>query len=365
MNCIQCEINKIETHKKSVVVYGNCHTEIITKMLESCQKFNENYYIIPTKRIQNIKDPKELYEDCYCRCDVFIHQSIRLNNRYGEEYASEKIIARLKQGCKIISIPNVYHLPLCFFPQYSVAPELRKDGVTYFFRDSIIDSHLNKPFKLLTLAKTDYDNPNLFDSGDIVASFEAFIDKVRKREKDWDIKVSDYILDNFRSHQLFYDPNHPTNYFLSYIASELLKILLNNDREYANQLKIDKCLDTIEMPICKSVVQALQLDWKNDVIRKTKPYTNRLQCKMNLNNYVYQYISCMWIAEDCPKSLKKWSRLFWNLNTLMIYFQRGFKHITDGFSSRISKGLCWGVSCCFYNVLCQSLANYRNWTFVI
>lgn len=319
------EKNKVKDNRKSVVVYGNCHTTIISQMLESCHKFNERYYIIPTKRIQDIKDSKELYDDCYSQCDVFIHQSIRLNNRYGEEYASEKIIARLKSGCKVISIPNVYHLPLCFFPQYSDAQELRWNGVTYFFRDSIVDSHVDKPFKLSILVKSDYENPNLFDGDDIIASFEAFINKVRKREQDWDIKVSDFILENYRSHQLFYDPNHPTNYFLNYIASELLKLLVNADVAI-KQLKADICLDSIEMPICKSVVEALQLNWANNLIRKSRPKTNRLQREMSLGNYVYQYMSCFWVVEDCPKGIKNITRILWSLNTLVFFVLRLFRH---------------------------------------
>ncbi len=312
-------------NRKAVVIYGNCHTEIISQMLESCPEFNEKYRIIPTKRIQNIKDPKELYDDCYSQCDVFIHQSIRLNNRYGEEYASEKIIARLKPGCRVISIPNVYHLPLCFFPQYYDAPELRKNGVTYFFRDSIIDSHLDKPFKLRKLVKESYNDPNRFDKQAIVASFEAFITKVRKREEDWDIKVSDFILENYRSHQLFYDPNHPTNYFLNYIAVELVKILLGKEIIYEKQLIINSCLDSIEMPICKAVVDALQLQWSNDSIRKSNPNTDRVQIKMTLNNYVYQYVSSIWIAYDCPKRILLLSRLFWKLNTLILFVNRVYK----------------------------------------
>ena len=303
--------------KEAVVIYGNCHTAIIAQMLETCREFNDKFYIIPTKRIQEIKDPKELYEDCYSQCDVFIHQSIRLNNRYGEEYASENIIARLKPGCRVISIPNVYHLPLCFFPQYSDAQELRRGGVTYFFRDSVIDSHLGRPFKLAELVKRDYEDPCFYDKESIVAAFDAFVDKVRRREKDWDIKVSDFILKNYRSHQLFYDPNHPTNFFLNYIASEILKILINYNVDDSHSLKIDNCLDSIEMPVCKAVVEALHLDWNNDVIRRSMPHTNILQFKMNLRNYIYQYFSSIWIVKDCSRFLKLFSRMLWSLNTMI------------------------------------------------
>ena len=250
-----------------------------------------------------------------------------MGNRYGEEYASEKIISRLKAGCKVISIPNVYHLPLCFFPQYSDAPELRKDGVTYFFRDSIIDSHLNQPLTQIKRVKKDYNNPNRFDRKAIIDSFELFINKIKKREEDWDIKVSNFILENYRDHQLFYDPNHPTNFFLSYIATELLKLLMDNSSEEEDKLAVDNCLDTIEMPISAAVVDTLRLNWVNDVIRQSNPITNKLQCKMTLNLYVYQYVSSIWISKDCPPKIKPVSRFLWFLTSMVSFAHRACNYM--------------------------------------
>lgn len=316
--------------RKSVVIYGNCHTAIISQMLECCSEFNEKYFIIPTKQIQQIKDPKNLYEDCYNQCDVFIHQSIRLNNRYGEEYASQNIIDRLKPGCSVISIPNVYHLPLCFFPQYKETPELRRNGITYFIRDSIVDSHLDKPFRLKKLVKTDYEDSCLFSREDIKTSFDLFIDKVKKREKDWDIKVSDFILENYKSHQLFYDPNHPTNFFFNFLTTELLKLLQCTEITYLEHQSFGKCLDSMEMPVCKAVVEALQLNWgDSSVIRKSMPNTNLLQSKMDINSYAYQYMSCAWMVNDSKgfsHTFYLMSRLAWAINKSIFYISKIAKY---------------------------------------
>ncbi len=55
---------------------------------------------------------------------------------YGEEYSSKNIIKQLKPDCKIIAIPNVYQLPVCFFPQYYKKGEEFRDKInTIFFRD--------------------------------------------------------------------------------------------------------------------------------------------------------------------------------------------------------------------------------------
>lgn len=316
-------------NKKMVIVYGNCHTSIISKMLEANPEFNEKYYIYPTERIQDIKDPKDLYHDCYAQCDVFIHQSIRLNNRYGEEYASERIIARLKPGCKIIAIPNVYHLPLCFFPQYYDAHELKnkavKGGLTFFFRDSIIDSHLKdvrRLYKLFKQVKKDYNDPFLFNNENIVASFNQFVDKVRGREKEWDIKVSQFILDNYKQHQLFYDPNHPTNFFLSYVSEELLRLLIDNGKTGCNIQCIKETLENIEYPMCHSVINALGLCWKESVIRRNNPFTRITPFKMTLFWYTYQYFIFIWMAEDFPKSLRRISKLLWYNNHLLLLIYR-------------------------------------------
>lgn len=315
--------------KKMVIVYGNCHTSIISQMLEANPEFNKRYYIYPTERIQNITDPKDLYLDCYSQCDVFIHQSIRLNNRYGEEYASERIIARLKPDCKVIAIPNVYHLPLCFFPQYYDAHELKnkdvKNGMTYFFRDSIIDSHLKDVkglFRLFKKVNKDYNNPCFFNNEEIVASFNQFVDKVRVREEEWDIKVSHFILDNYKQHQLFYDPNHPTNYFLSFVSRELLKMLIENEKVDWNIPNIKETLENIEYPVCQSVINALGLSWKETIIRRNNPITRFTPCRMNLFWYTYQYFIFIWMAEDFSKSLRTMSKILWyNNHVLFILYK--------------------------------------------
>lgn len=312
-----------------VIVYGNCHTSIISQMLEASPEFIKRYYIYPTERIQNITDPKDLYQDCYSQCDVFIHQSIRLNNRYGEDYASERIIARLKPGCRVIAIPNVYHLPLCFFPQYHDGPELKIKDVmhctTFFFRDSIIDKHLKRVrglFGLYKRVKADYRDSEYFDNNGIVESFNQFIDKVRKREDAWDIKVSQFILDNYQQHQLFYDPNHPTNYYLSYVTDELLKMLVEREKGSNRDLEIKETLENIEYPMCQSVITALGLQWKENSIRRNNPCTKRIPFNMNLFWYTCQYYAFIWMAEDFPISLRIISKLLCHINHMPLFLYR-------------------------------------------
>lgn len=288
--------------KKKVVVYGNCHTESIIGLLKSVPEFNSQYEIIPTLAIQNIKDPKYLKGKCFTECDLFIHQSIWTKNRYGEEYASIKLIERLKPDCKIIAIPNVYHLPLCFFPNYSSKPEFTNRMTTVFFRDEIIDKLIlnhASPQSILY----EYNKDNLFPADQLKQAFQIFMRKIEKREADWDIKVRDFIINNYTTHKLFHDPNHPTNYFFAYVVWKLLEII---DIKYNFDLLLNvdiRELDSFEMPICNSVKKHFNMTFENKEMRITGNKVRRNR-KFDLSEYIKQYISMEWQNEDLPFFLR-------------------------------------------------------------
>lgn len=306
--------------KSKVIVYGNCHTTAIINVLNNNPSFCERYVIHPIPPIQNITDTGFFSKENFGDCDVFIHQSIQLNNRYGKEFASNNILKLLKPECKVIAIPNVYHLPMCFFPQYEEATPLREvrgRKATHFFRDAIIDEGYTQNNSVAEIAEK-YQREDLYDADEIKEEFRKFIEKVRMREKDWNIKISDFINENFQKRQLFYDPNHPTNFLLEYIAYKLLSELLGNE-----ELKFEdvegSCktrMDSFEMPICECVKRALDLQYggQNASELRVTGIKERIE-KMYLKEYINQYISREWTNSDLSlwlriKSFLKWFRLY-------------------------------------------------------
>lgn len=315
--------------KKMVVIYGNCHTEVISAMLSACPEFCKYYTIYPIKTVCLI-DSKTYFElPIFRQCDVFIHQSIRLNNSYGVEFASEKVIKKLKPECRIISIPNLYHLPLCFFPQYVEAPELKWKGNTIFFRDCIVDEGYYRGLSIGAI-KEEYEREDLFSYEQVRASFQKFMDKVMIREKDWDVKISEFILQNYKEHQLFYDPNHPTNFLLNYISSEVFKLLMKDinhcnddvvdDTENVIYCNSDKnfifCMDTFEMPICNAVKSALQINWREEKehqLRCSPSGQKVYKGTMMLEQYIKQYCAMEWLNPAMPLTRRIESVLRWIL----------------------------------------------------
>ena len=288
--------------KKIVVIYGNCHTTAIRKSLEQYEPFLEKYALYPIKAIQEVKNPVYFHQDCFHECDVFIHQSIRLNNRYGPEYASKEIMNGLKADCHVISIPNVYHLPMCFFPQYAELPEWRHlRGGTIFFRDSILDE-VYKSGGSIQEAIDRYKNEDYYPTDMIGKLFEEFLAKVEKRERDWDINVSNFIRENSSKVRLFYDPNHPTEYFINYIVVELLKMLnVEFDVNKFKQIKPLK-LYAYEMPIHASVKKYFQFNFEFKNIRcDKKGFYDNLS--------IYEYVRKYWMYEWQDDELNRYEKL--------------------------------------------------------
>lgn len=294
---------------KKVVIYGNCHTTIIKELLRTSDEFNSNYIILDILPIQNIKDPKYLQNDAFHECDVFIHQSIWKKNRYGEEYASESIIAMLKPGCRVIAIPNVYHLPMCFFPNYSSKLEFcYKNGSTVFFRDSIIDELYRDNVSIRKIEK-EYNRIDKFEEKNLKNQYDKFIQTVKKREVDWDIKVADFIDENKAKHRLFYDPNHPANYFFKYVTGKLLELLdIKFDKSKLESASVSK-LDIYEMPICTSVKVCFNMVFEDGELRNTGNKVKR--GRMFLREYIKQYISMEWQDSSLRIGLRLKSKCRW------------------------------------------------------
>lgn len=296
-------------NKKKAIIYGNCHTGVIKAYLEQCSQLMEEYYFYDIPEIQNIKKPDFFTQTLFEDCKLFIHQSIRAENRYGPEYASDNIIKFLKPDCKIISIPNVYHLPMCFFPQYYEAKELRYNNKTFFFRDRIIDEGIKRG-KSFSSIKRDYMSSTYFEWQEIKTMYDLFIAKVRKREEDWDVKVVEYIENESRNKQLFYDPNHPCNNFLMYVSKEIIKILYPHDIISLVQTSGTEipALDTYEMPLCYAVTTFFGINHKFTY----REYGRKVLHKnMDLENYIKQYFSMCWIANDFSLYIRMRSIIMW------------------------------------------------------
>lgn len=291
--------------KKIAIIYGNCHTTAIRQVLEKSDVFNGEYAFFPIKAIQEVKDPEYFKGLFFSDCDLFIHQSIQKNNRYGEAFSSNRIMSGLKDKAEVLAIPNIYHLPMCYFPQYKEGKELKnKYGHTVFFRDVIVDTGIANNESIDEIVEKYLAN-DFFSEQYMESLYETYISKVKKREDEWDVKIADFLIDQ-RNKNLFYDPNHPREIVIEYICKSIMeKLGFKGCSLDMNQMKP---LDDHEMPLCKDVIDffGIELNEKEYKIRKSG--NKLLRGEMYLKEYVDQYMSLLWQDSSYGKIIQRKSR---------------------------------------------------------
>lgn len=249
--------------KKMAIAYGNCHMSVIKVYLESHKKFASAYGFYPFPMIQIWKDTKEDFKDVLKHCDLFLHQSVRKDNVYGEQFSSENVLSCLQKTCEVIAVPNLYGMPKYLFPQL-VTMKWRSSGL---FRPFFMDRNMLawvKGGKSVDEIKKLILGGGVYQKATITELWETSIKKAEMREKEWDIKILDYILLNQRKQKLFCDTNHITSRTAFEISNRIL-----NYMGYGNALVLERAfMDDRESIIYADVAEALGLEFDKKYIRK-------------------------------------------------------------------------------------------------
>lgn len=278
-------------HKKIAIMYGNCHTSAIKAVLKTSSEFNYTYGFYPLKPIQEIKSDggNGFKTNAFSNCNLFIHQCIRKENIYGEEYASSNFVNLLHKNCKVIGIPNLYRLPRFMFPQIPDNNNyIEWESYNFFpFKDIYIDENYSNMSaeKIENMINDD----KLINPTSIIEGQESFFEKVKKREVEWDIKIGGFLRSTISNQLLFYDPNHPGNIVIEYIANGILKLL--NINEHISHTDYILPLDNFQIPIYKSVSSVLDLNYEVKYLRKLSGH-KLCNNRMDVKEYIKQYI--MW-----------------------------------------------------------------------
>lgn len=276
--------------KKIVFVHGNCHVSVIKEYLNSSSEFNKKYVIYPTKLIQEMESGID--QMLLVNCDVWIHQEIRNENPFGYRMSDEYIRKKINPNVREIIISNTFGEGHIYFPQADMnniknRPISNGEDRNGIFpdNDAVISRCLDSGMSIEDIINYCTRN-DIFTEKQIINNFNTCLDKIYEREKNCDIKVYELIRNNYKDTKLFYDPGHPTNIVLEYIAVEILKLLGIVENR---QLHAINNLSAHELPIYPQVQKVLGLKFRDDEIRKGNR-DKKLTEKMNFEEYIKQYI---------------------------------------------------------------------------
>lgn len=278
--------------KKVVVIHANCFGSIIRDVLRRSIRFNEKYmiYDIPTV-YENEKG--HIDETLLRNCDVFIHQDIQPTNKFGYKLSDEYCKTFLKKSCLDLCIPNVAGMGKCLFYNCEADNKRNRREIGPFehglfpFSDGNIDDLISEDM--------DYEGiirvllaPERFHDDLLKINCKKIFDKYRERERNWDIKIIDYIEENFRKRKCFYDPYHPTEFVFEFILKHLFSLLgIENGGE---EIYIPP-MDVLEMPVYPAVGAALELEYFDSEIRKSQ-WAGKLRPHMSVEEYIKGCYGC-------------------------------------------------------------------------
>lgn len=277
--------------KKLTVVNGNCHGQIMCHFLNSSRQFRQKYFIYDIKPVFELGE-EGLRKDLLQHCDLYIHQDIREDNSCGYRVSDKYARGLLKEGCVDITIPNLFGMGQAFFIQncnncYEGVIHDKKNlpfGM-FPYGDMIIDRMLKEGEDFEKISSY-IKSGKVFEKNAIEENFDKVILKFREREKNWDIKIMDYILDNYKDRKMFYDAKHPTNIVIHQIVRRVLEYIGICGDEIACQVN----LGGYEMPIYPEVKDVLGLSYGGtDEMLRVETFC-KLTEEMDIDEYIRQYI---------------------------------------------------------------------------
>lgn len=270
--------------KKVAVIHANCYRRIWDTCLKSSEEFNSVYTIYDNPQI-HLNTEKKIRESALNHCDLLITQYIRSDNEFGYFLSYEYIKKQVPESCRIVVIPNLFGLGIAFFPQARMLHNLEERRNRNIFPE--VDENIEKLFREGNDWKQIEEKlkRDVYKKEDIVSNFKTYINRILKREEVWDIKISDFILGNYKTEKIFFDTRHPTNFVLEEIIRRLLDFL---GMDTTFQHSVDEISEE-ELPVYPCVKKALGLKWDIENIRNNA-FHRLTSGHMDMGQYIKEYI---------------------------------------------------------------------------
>jgi hypothetical protein len=289
--------------KQLVILYGNCHMMILKQYFEQQVEFVKKYFV----RLYYVGNKEIPSENDIKHCSIFIGQDIAEINEMNVQGVGF-VIDKLPQNCLHIVIPNLYGYKF-FWPQVKERfdnidnlhigndriPENDLSNLSWCsrgpvrwmigWRDSYIEKCLEDGMSIDDII-FNCEYKDVFKEKEIKKCFYDSLNKLKLREQECDITISDYIEQNYQKEELFYDPGHPTNTLLKEIARILLEKIGIKEIEFLDN---SYRLDSMEIFIYGCVKKALELQYDKKFMKNYERRGTLGGYPITVEEYIKQY----------------------------------------------------------------------------
>ena len=212
-------------------IYGNCQIGALRKILLYSAEFSAIYKEVQIRPF-HLKDKNEEagVPKILKNVDLFIYQPILPQFQRGiiPVYGTEYLLTLLKDNAMAISFPVAY------FTGYNPESIIFRDNNGYVLLQeegnfsAVHDLNILMAYHhgmswqdcVSYIQKDNIYTPELIETN-VTDSLGLLIE----REKSIDVKISDFIIENWQKQRLFFDPNHCANFLILYEANQILHLL--------------------------------------------------------------------------------------------------------------------------------------------
>jgi len=226
--------------KKLIVFHGSCHSEFLGALLSLHPKIKKEYRIIcaPRSHLNNSNRADSLYVfksacsyeknvDLFKQIDVFIYQK---KPDFYDEMDVKYIENNLSASCEKIKISFLNFTGYFIQCRNDKEYQNRRSLYSLHYKDYYID-------KLIKRGMTSQQILECIKEEDFIKEERIWdlvhmsVENLKYLDAESDVKIGDFIADNFQKEQLFYDPGHPTNKVLIEYANRIIRYIVGESVE--------------------------------------------------------------------------------------------------------------------------------------
>ena len=209
--------------KKRVVIYANCQGAALANILKCHPTLSQEYdfesaTILGNYTILRSCDDFPYYKE-FAEADLLIYQPIA--TKHGK-FSTDELLKTVRPDCKLVSFVYLYN---------------------YAFWETLVFADGDYDVGTLGMKYASLNHLPITSLRDQGVSFDEIAFRIRNGTLDWQfkeryetsqsilrekeagctIKVADFIDANHKDHLLFYTQNHPTMYFLRWVAQRIVE----------------------------------------------------------------------------------------------------------------------------------------------
>jgi hypothetical protein len=264
--------------RKKCLIYGNCQTRPLSRILCANQEFSNKYDVIQFKPVFIIEHADLENLKLICKeVDVFIYQPVKSGYRGMEELGTDYLKNLLKPEAISIAFPSLYFN--AYNPEiiYISKPNSLDDDKVFmgplgqYHNKNIIDMFVRGCS--LKEIMSFLSNPDALSTTSIYEKLKLSFEELARREVAFniDVKITNYIKKYYTAKRLFYTINHPSNDIIFYCANMVLDYLNIYKTDHQGSFLLKSLMsveffDATYFSIHPSIYKSLELKFSNPSI---------------------------------------------------------------------------------------------------